>query len=74
MEEIMAIKKINLKDVYSSYKMRVDYKKKEIVIKYNKSFLSGKPEIYTLRLQNLTKHIDRYIKDSFRKNKITTKN
>ncbi len=60
--------------VYSPYKMRVDYKEKKIIIEYKKSFLSSSAEKYTCRLQKLTELIDWHIRNSFRRNKITTKN
>jgi hypothetical protein len=74
-EKTKSNEKEHMKDtVYSPYKMRVDYKEKKIIIEYNKSFLSSSAEIYTCRLQKLTELIDWNIRNSFRRNKITTKN
>jgi hypothetical protein len=68
-------KGVNSTDLlYSPYKMTVKYKQRTIFIEYNKTFLYGSPEIYARRLQRLTESIDWHIKNSFRKNKITTKN
>lgn len=52
---------------YVSHQMRVDYKKKEIVIKYDENFLSGSAEVYARRLQRLVEKIDSGVRDSFQK-------
>ncbi len=68
-------KGVNSTDLlYSPYKMRTDYKKKrKLPLSTIKVFLFGTPKTYTARLQGLIEKIDWDIKNSFRKNKITTK-
>ncbi len=68
---------MDFKDVFSPYKMSVNYDEKKIVIEYSEDFLHPHllkhGELYINQLLDITKQIDWHIRKGLSKDKAATK-